>query len=671
MEKTVLVLSPTPVYPTSAGNRRRVLTVCEAFLDQGYSIDFAYYAHEDEAYRAFDRLPPTDTSQMITRFRNFFLIEPDGEIKLKTRAKHFFLDDWYSPQIDTFMKWYFTRFSQTKVVCVNYVFLSAAFASVPPGTLKILDTHDRFSDRQLMYNMYRGEPNFFYISPADEGRGLSRADIVLAIQDEEARFFASITDNPVYLLPHRVKERGRASDFPKKINNIGFIGHGNDANVISISAFAHEYANRVKDVDAPNLKIAGEVCPAIASYRLPKVETLGYVESIEEFYNSIDLVIAPLIMGTGLKIKTVEALAFGKPVVGTKLAFEGLNPSYNAHLCETIQSSIDAVLACASDSAAISRLGEAGSQVFGKYQVRAKGLEDDLFTEINKRTGDAAGYWEAVDIGKGNGNWPPSGNSEISFKRFKRGVIWSQVNINSAAERVERYVSVQGEAGLSLLYGTLLATEKSSALPESSDKPLDYAFTPFRRRWYIGELSRSSAALSEEEQQNCITNAREFQNVYESTSDTTIVLGHLATAADEHSLLSRLEWDQVCAALLSGRPDWNTEATVISHSPFSIELMTLAPPRLLRGATAWGVLVSHQDSQTTAVRFSVEKAWSVLTQGQGSEQCAFLSAIRPGAALTLIPIRILMRINRSATSEAFVVKMRVGRHIGSISSKLP
>ena len=54
-----------------------------------------------------------------------------------------------------------------------------------------------------------------------------------------------------------------------------------------------------------------------------KVEVRGYVEDVTELYAEADCVAIPLLSGGGMKIKTAEALMFGKTIFGTDEAFVG------------------------------------------------------------------------------------------------------------------------------------------------------------------------------------------------------------------------------------------------------------------------------------------------------------------------------------------------------------
>jgi polysaccharide biosynthesis protein PslH len=50
----------------------------------------------------------------------------------------------------------------------------------------------------------------------------------------------------------------------------------------------------------------------------------GYVESVEEWYKKAKIAIVPLLVGSGTKLKILEANAYGRPVITTSIGVEGL-----------------------------------------------------------------------------------------------------------------------------------------------------------------------------------------------------------------------------------------------------------------------------------------------------------------------------------------------------------
>jgi glycosyltransferase involved in cell wall biosynthesis len=69
--------------------------------------------------------------------------------------------------------------------------------------------------------------------------------------------------------------------------------------------------------------VVGKIGEAL-SIKVPQVRVLGWVDNIETLYRQAAVVINPTMYGTGLKIKTVEALWNGKPLVAAPNAVEGL-----------------------------------------------------------------------------------------------------------------------------------------------------------------------------------------------------------------------------------------------------------------------------------------------------------------------------------------------------------
>lgn len=73
-----------------------------------------------------------------------------------------------------------------------------------------------------------------------------------------------------------------------------------------------------------SLFIAGSICDAVADIDLPGVFRIGRVDDLAPLYAAARIVLLPMRDGAGSPIKTLEALAHGKPVVATSAAMRGL-----------------------------------------------------------------------------------------------------------------------------------------------------------------------------------------------------------------------------------------------------------------------------------------------------------------------------------------------------------
>jgi len=534
--RTVLVLAPMPVFPTLAGNRRRLLAVCEMLARGGFAVDFAYFAHEDQVYRRYGQHPPTDDARTEQAFRRVFRIEPRDPIPLRSAGRPFGIDDWCPDEVGDFVAWYFRHHPETRAIIVNYVFLSRVLERVPAGTLKLIDTHDRFADRHLIYRPFGMEPSFFYTDAAGEGAGLDRADTVLAIQANEAAYFSTVTDRPVLLLPPRLLRRSTPRTVTR-LRRIGFIGHGNDANRLSIRAFAEIWI-RGWEPGMPELVVAGEVCGALGLETCPGLTLLGRVAEVETFYDAVDAVVAPMLMGTGLKMKVAEALSYGLPVIGTAAAFDGFDPYAVAHRLPGVEAVREAVLALRSDAAGLAALCADCADLFRRFEARCAEAEARCLGLIEKASGEPAAPADLPAV-------PPPRS---------RSVCLGAVTVTEMRD-LESLPTHHPD------HGILVATERAG--PDASAQ----AYTPIRRRWFARQ-SRVDA----------IEDRGERQALVDSLSATRLALSPewVRTPA-----LPQAHRELLVPLLLAAEPDWWSAAHLLGRADGRFDLVTCLPSAFL------------------------------------------------------------------------------------------
>ncbi|MEO5674085.1 MAG: glycosyltransferase family 4 protein, partial [Chitinophagales bacterium] len=64
----------------------------------------------------------------------------------------------------------------------------------------------------------------------------------------------------------------------------------------------------------------------------PNVEIVGEVENSHSFLRSKSMLIVPLFSGSGVRVKIIEAMAEGRPVVSTTVGAEGMNATDNVNI---------------------------------------------------------------------------------------------------------------------------------------------------------------------------------------------------------------------------------------------------------------------------------------------------------------------------------------------------
>jgi glycosyltransferase involved in cell wall biosynthesis len=91
--------------------------------------------------------------------------------------------------------------------------------------------------------------------------------------------------------------------------------------------------NRLEGMDVRFLIIGREPSPSLTALvaATPGVSLSGTVDDIVPWVQKLDILVAPLRVGAGTKLKVAEAMSCGVPVVGSSLAFAGLPGQSGEH----------------------------------------------------------------------------------------------------------------------------------------------------------------------------------------------------------------------------------------------------------------------------------------------------------------------------------------------------
>jgi glycosyltransferase involved in cell wall biosynthesis len=197
----------------------------------------------------------------------------------------------------------------------------------------------------------------------------TRMDLVLAMHEEEAALLRRLAPAArVEVVPIGIDlgrfEAPRPVDPPEVLLVASF---GWPPNVQGARAFlAAGWPGVQVHVPRARLRVVGKDLPAdlAALARAAGAEPVGYVEStVPEFARATAMVV-PLWAGGGARVKIVEALAAGLPVVSTALGAEGLGLEAGRHYLEAATPAAlgDALVALLLDPARRQALSVAGRE---------------------------------------------------------------------------------------------------------------------------------------------------------------------------------------------------------------------------------------------------------------------------------------------------------------------
>jgi glycosyltransferase involved in cell wall biosynthesis len=204
---------------------------------------------------------------------------------------------------------------------------------------------------------------------------------VVAVSDEEGRYFDGLAPGKVDVVPNGVDCEGIATrpSLPAEPRLL-FVGSMDySANVDAVEHLIDDVLPRLARSDAVVELVGSNPRPAVrraAERSAVSVEVHGQVPSTEPYFERARLLVVPLRFGGGTRLKILEALARGVPVVSTTLGCEGLGLTHERNVVvadspEELAAWIDRLL---EDDDLCRRLGREGrATVEERYDWRRLG----------------------------------------------------------------------------------------------------------------------------------------------------------------------------------------------------------------------------------------------------------------------------------------------------------
>lgn len=325
-----LIISPVRSWPLDQGNHARLHAIGQLLRARGYTVHLLLSEFQGPAgNEALGKM-----SEQWDLLRSL----PYTHRRRRRFADAWGCDDWYDTAMDSAISEMFQTWDYDLCI-VNYVWFSRALERVPAGVFRAIDTHDAFGDRHKRLYEAGTSPVWFYTRPEEEGRGLNRADCVIAIQEEEQAWFESLCDVPVRTIGHIgettfLPPRQRSDGLPWRI---GYLASDNPSNRSSIEILLHHWRRSPYLTNAVELHVAGNICERMARADDHFLVKHGKVPDPGGFYAQVDGIVNPNVGGSGLKIKSVEALAYGCPIFSTTSGMLGICPQNPPYVLETVE----------------------------------------------------------------------------------------------------------------------------------------------------------------------------------------------------------------------------------------------------------------------------------------------------------------------------------------------
>jgi polysaccharide biosynthesis protein PslH len=370
----VLVVSPDLPYPPGWGFGMRVYQLLRAVAAE-HSVTLLCYAPPDLAHHAeplrefckevkvVPREPENKLRRRAGQVRSLLSAVPFHASGLRTAQLQAALDECLrSTAFDV------VQLESSQLVSLRYRTRAAL----------VIDEHNIESEllQRMTGEQHWARRLFNLVEAAKyrrlEQRAWSRADACVTTSDRDERQVRDrMPQLPTAVVPNGVDpDRFSAAAFPGQAEPVqpdtlvfnGVLSYR--PNFEGIRYFIDQVLPRVRRAK-PNasLTVVGYGSPKdLAQLAAPGVTLTGWVDDVRPYLARAAIVVVPIRMGGGTRLKVVEALSMARPVVSTALGCEGIDVEPGRHLLVADQPEelASAVCRLLDDPALGARLGSAG-----------------------------------------------------------------------------------------------------------------------------------------------------------------------------------------------------------------------------------------------------------------------------------------------------------------------
>lgn len=375
--KKILIISDINFAPQNEGNKKRIYDIIQIYKECGLIVSFLFVPKNGSE----------KISQHDTINGNIYVVQRTLGDKLSflfSRAKkiigstlninflmRYKIDEW--APIGAIKKSTHIINSYDTIQC-EYAYMSK-FLDNSAAKLKIIDTHDVFSNRAENIASHGGKTTWFSIKEAEEKILLERSNKILAISKSDGDFFKQITQRNVYILDFISKPKYCWS---RRSEGIIFIGSNNRMNLNGINwFFEHVHPILLSRGFKKEIFVAGKITPDVK--HAGKYKKIGFVESLDDLLSKCEVMINPVDIGTGIPIKNIDALSRGIPIIATNNAARGCEKFYESGMY-IAENSIDFAEKIISLTKNKNITERASLELFKKYE----GLYNESLEKISK-----------------------------------------------------------------------------------------------------------------------------------------------------------------------------------------------------------------------------------------------------------------------------------------------
>lgn len=346
--KTVLFVCSVTLHPVAGGGSARIWALVDYLRGKGFEVHLVCNNHSEEANAVIrgkvDRLwitnldavpeipvPGPSGKHLVlhsVRDRLVGLARRAGRkappaLQQKVAGLSWVNQKVHLPTIMYARK--VIRHLMPNAVIAEFIYAARCLENLPENVLGFIDTVDIQHLRQERARAAGVTFDGPVYTREQEIEELRQADVLIAIEDGEKAILEKMCPDRHVVLAEHGFVSGEYLRAPDDSKTVLFVGNYYKPNQEGLTLFLkNAWPAILAGRPDARLVVCGKVCEAFKGMDFPGVSFQGVVPDLKPFYRDAAVVINPTPFGTGLKIKSVEALLYGKALVASEIGVQGL-----------------------------------------------------------------------------------------------------------------------------------------------------------------------------------------------------------------------------------------------------------------------------------------------------------------------------------------------------------
>lgn len=330
--KRILYFFPENPLENNAGNKTRALQLLRYFKDRGMQVDFVslrqgmskWDGRDVEEFKQSGWIEELYFIQKKPAKGNQVKYLVDFKIPNLYYKKKLGRQSSLNTDISINKKNAFEQILQAKTydyIIISYLYWADLINTPLVSASKtIVDTHDFLTLHHTKDKDFRLGATF-----EDEINKLNVFDEAWTISSDEQFVFEQFSTTKIRLIPPYFDPPSQTDLKSEKSYDLIYVASDNPHNIRSAKWFFEQvFPLLPSDL---SLCVIGKITPYVTDY--PNVHRIPYAEDLHDYYSQSKIAFCPMLSGTGVKIKVVEALSYGLPIVCTSRGVDGLPNKIN------------------------------------------------------------------------------------------------------------------------------------------------------------------------------------------------------------------------------------------------------------------------------------------------------------------------------------------------------